>query len=314
MAQVAWEITGACDKIFYAPGERCVLSIGISNMSKSVHVMITQLAFASDFGNISLIGPDIVVPPNKYELARYEFVIPRNVWGKRLFALAYRMHYFHQNSWRPGGRFRSEKNTYFINVLPQRQINSSRYKVFVSRSIRDNDQPLGDFIAQRLRRWNLETCTVGIEVKATRQDTARVVRDEIRKANGVVAIATPRNYDLITKTWGTLEWLHGEVGISYGIDRPLLIIKQSSVKLEGLPRYLTEYGKVPIIPFTGNEIGKLIIDIDSAMPSFREWVKEKHANEFFGNLATTGIIILAGIGLGQVLKNAFDGFKWTQYK
>ena len=56
-------------------------------------------------------------------------------------------------------------------VLPQRQINSSRYTVFVSRSTRNEDRPLGDFIAQRLRQWNLETRTVGIEVQATQHDT-----------------------------------------------------------------------------------------------------------------------------------------------
>jgi hypothetical protein len=59
MAQLVWKISGTCDKIFYAPGERCVLSIGISNRSKSTLIKISQLVLASDFGNIPLIGPDI---------------------------------------------------------------------------------------------------------------------------------------------------------------------------------------------------------------------------------------------------------------
>jgi hypothetical protein len=61
MVNQGWIITGACDKIFYAPGERCVLSIGISNRSKSTTIKISNLVFASDFGNVPLIRPDIVV-------------------------------------------------------------------------------------------------------------------------------------------------------------------------------------------------------------------------------------------------------------
>ena len=59
---------------------------------------------------------------------------------------------------------------------------------------RNEDRPLGDFIAQRLRQWNLETRTVGIEVQATQHDTARRVREEIMNANGVITIATPSMY------------------------------------------------------------------------------------------------------------------------
>jgi hypothetical protein len=180
-------------------------------------------------------------------------MIPRNVWGERLFALEYMMHYFYQNIWHPGRLFASNRNTYFINVLPQRQINSSRYKVFVSRSIRDKDRPIGDFITQRLRQWNLETRTVGIEVYATKQNTARTIKKEIRNADGVVAIATPRNYDQITNTWRTLEWLYSEHGIAYGIDKPLLVLRESSVSLDALPYYLDSFESTPKIDIFVNQ-------------------------------------------------------------
>jgi hypothetical protein len=68
-----------------------------------------------------------------------------------------------------GGHFASSGNTYFIDVLPQRQINSSVYKSFVSKSIGDEYSPVGDFIVRRLKQWNLQTRTAGIEVFATKQ-------------------------------------------------------------------------------------------------------------------------------------------------
>jgi hypothetical protein len=144
------------------------------------------------------------------------------------------------------------------------------------------------------------------------QDTDRVIKKEIRNADGVVAIATPRNYDQITSTWRRLEWFHGEAGISYGIDRPLLIIREGNVRLEGLPKYLTSFDDTPIIHFTADELDKLIYNIDSLMLYYRESVNKKRVDKFFAKLFAGGTILLAGIGLSQVLNNAFDGFGWTQ--
>jgi len=47
------------------------------------------------------------------------------------------------------------------------------------------------------------------------------VNEEIRRANALIAIATPRYRDALKGLWGTLEWLHAEVGIAFGIDKPL---------------------------------------------------------------------------------------------
>lgn len=182
----------------------------------------------------------------------------------------------------------------------------------MSRSIRDKDRPIGDFIAQRLRQWNLETRTVGIEVYATKQDTALTIKKEIRHADGVVAIATPRNYDQITDTWKTLEWLYSEHGIAYGINKPLLVLRESSVKLDALPFYLNSFENTPNFEFSINNLNKLIYDIDYHMPYYIESVKKVRVDKFYSDLLTGGTIFLAGYGLGEILKNAFNGFDWTQ--
>ena len=293
----------------------------LENTALSIFVFVTIRAYLKasnwlldfDFGTIPTTDSEVVIPPNDTELIKYSFPIPSNISGKKLFTLRHRMHYFDGEQWCRLGNF-STKDTPFIYVLPQRQINSNRYRIFVSRSARNEDRPLGDFIAQRIQQWNIETRTIGIEVLATRNDTARRLREEITNADGIIAIATPRNYDQITRTWRTLEWLHGESGIAYGINKPLLIIREVTVQLEGLPKYLTSFDNKPIIHFTSNNLKNLIYQIDSYMPYYRESVNKERVDRFFANLLKVGTGVLAGIGLGVVLKNAFDGFGWTEKK
>lgn len=85
--------------------------------------------------------------------------------------------------------------------------------------------------------------------------TSQIVRNEIKNADAVIAIATPRNYDQISSTWRTLEWLQSEVGIGCGINKPLLLIKEKTVKLEGLPSYLSTFENIPLIEFDKNYPG-----------------------------------------------------------
>jgi len=64
-----------------------------------------------------------------------------------------------------------------------------------------------------------------------------------------MAIATSRDMDLISGVWRTLEWLHGETGIAFGLDKPLLFWKSDDVAVEGLPGYLADTEKSPILSF-----------------------------------------------------------------
>jgi hypothetical protein len=111
-----------------------------------------------------------------------------------------------------------------------------------------------------------------------------------------------------------LEWLYSETGIAYGIHKPLLVLRESSVQLDALPYYLKSFDNIPSFNFTRDDINKLIYDIDYYMPYYRESVKRKRVDKFFSNLLTGGTIFLAGYGLGEMLRNAFDGFGWTQKK
>jgi len=54
-----------------------------------------------------------------------------------------------------------------------------------------------------IREWGFETVTVGVEVKVPEEEVARTVEEEIKKADALIAIATPRFLDALTGLWRT---------------------------------------------------------------------------------------------------------------
>lgn len=142
--------------------------------------------------------------------------------------MIYRLHEFVNNSWIDLGSYSSEKQ-YFISIYP-----TPFYRIFVPRGLAIEDRAIGDPIAEIIREWGFQTVTIGIEVVVPEEQVTTRAREEIKQSEGVVAIATPRFMDALTGTWRTLEWLHNEVGIAYGVDKPLLILKDRRVTLGGI--------------------------------------------------------------------------------
>lgn len=199
--------------------------------------------------------------------------------------------------------FHSSEKQYFISVYP-----SPFYRVFVSRGLLTEDRVVGDPIVEMIREWGFETVTVGIEVKVPEERVPMRVRDEIKKSDALVAIATPRHMDALTGLWRTLEWLHDEVGIVFGLDKPLLILKDRRVALSGLLSYLTKLGQIPVMEFDPHNLDELRRRISGIMPGFREWIETKRRQEFFdslgriviGGLAVVGLITIVG-GIAAML-------------
>ena len=173
------------------------------------------------------------------------------------------------------------------------------YRVFVSRGLSIEDRVISDPIVEMIREWGFEAVTVGVEVEVPRELVARKVREEIMEADALIAIATPRHLDALTGLWKTLEWLHGEVGIAFGIDKPILILKDKRVDLGGLPSYL-RFEHVPIIEFDPYNLEELRVKPAIVMPGFREWIETKRRQKFFAALTnliciTSVIILVAGV-------------------
>lgn len=182
--------------------------------------------------------------------------------------------------------------------------------MFVSRGLRTEDRVIGDPIAEMIREWGFETVTVGIERQVPEEQVPMTVREEIRRADAIIAIATPRYMDALTGFWKTLEWAHGEIGIAFGIDKPLLILKDRSVSLGGLPSYLETQKQIPNIEYSPYNLEELRIGLSTAMPGFREWIESKRKQEFFndlGKIAIGGLAVVGGIAILNGIIGALAG-------
>jgi hypothetical protein len=293
---LSWVLKWNFDKPNYAPGETAVVSFRAENLGQTP-IYVTDISLEFDFGTYMLrdVVSGFIMPRQDKYLGSVRIVLPKNVVGRRFFTIRYRVYEYFNGSWVDLGYYSSDKR-YFISIYPR-----PLYKVFVSRSIREEDKWITDAIVEMIKEWGFETITVGVEVKVPEEKVADAVREEIKKADALIAIVTPRFLDALTGLWRTLEWLHGEVGISYGYDKPLLILKDKRVALGGLPKYLAEYKYVPLVEFDPFNLEELKLKLHAIMPGFREWIANKKREEFFEALATLAVGAFAVIGFIAVV-------------
>lgn len=294
-----WIIRWNFDKSSYEPGKSASVSFWLENTDNN-YLYLSNLELNFDFGTYNLdecVSGSVAPRKNKF-LGTVSLLLPEKVVGRKIFTLKYQMYEYINNEWIDLGFYPSDKQ-YFISVYPK-----PFYRAFVSRGLRSEDRAIGDPIAEMIREWGFETITVGIEVKVPEEQVPVRTKEEIKKSDAVIAIATPRFLDALTELWRTLEWCHNEVGIAFGIDKPLLILKDKGVSLGGLPSYLAEIEHAPLIEFDPYNLDERRVGLSTKMPGFRDWIETKRRQEFFDalkkGLAVTGIAIGSGI-IGYLL-------------
>lgn len=235
----------------------------------------------------------VQVPPRKRRhLSSLTFQIPQTLAGIVRYRVCYDLWEYnsYSHAWEDLGLQWGELNQY-INVLP-----APLYRAFLSRGLRPEDRLVGDEIAEMIREWGFETMTVGIEEFAT-TEMKEVVKDEIIKSDCLVALATPRYLDAVTGLWRTLEWLHGEVGIAYGTERPLLILVDDRVALGGLPGEFVDLS----ISFNAFDLEDLRKRLGALMPSWREWVATRRREDFLKKVLNIGAPLVVGGVVGLLI-------------
>jgi len=293
---LSWVLKWNFDKPNYSPGETAIAYFRAENLGQTP-IYITEVSLEFDFGTYFLrdVISGFIMPRQDKYLGSVRIELPKNIVGRRLFTIKYRVYEYFNGSWVDLGYYSSDKR-YFISIYPR-----PLYKVFVSRSIREEDKWITDAIVEMIKEWGFETITVGVEVKVPEEKVADAVKEEIKKADALIAIATPRFLDALTGLWKTLEWLHGEVGISYGQNKPLLILKDKRVGLGGLPKYLAEYKHMPLVEFDPFNLEELRLKLHTVMPGFREWIANRKKEEFFEALAALAREAIVVIGVIVVI-------------
>jgi hypothetical protein len=290
-----WIIRWNFNKANYSPGEEGLASFWMENTGENP-LYLSDLTLNFDFGtyNLESISGMVLPRENKF-LGNVLLSFPKDTVGRKIFTLMYHMHEYVNNSWVDLGFYPSDKQ-YFVSIYP-----TPLYKVFISRGLSTEDRAIGDPIAEIIREWGFETVTVGIEVKVPEEQIPEQVRKKIENSDSLIAIATPRYLDALSGLWKTLEWLHGEVGIAFGRDKPLLILKDKSVSLNGLPSYLSKLKQVPVIDFDPYNLDDVKKSLSRIMPEFREWIETNRKQQFFETLEKIAVGGLAVIGLITII-------------
>lgn len=230
------------DKKSYEPGESCILTFEYKN-NEIIPINISNFELNLKYGNkVYNEIKGTILPGQKKVLGHIKLFLPKHYVGKVFFNFNFDVTNYINNRW---VNLRKNAIKCPINVIP-----NNSYNIFVSRGLSNNDRLIGDPIVDIIQKWNINTITVGIEIKVPdNEKISSTVKKEIKNAEALIAIATPRFLDNVTDLWKAMEWYHGEVGIAFGVDKPLLIIKDERVSLGGLPPYLTEEIKIPTIEF-----------------------------------------------------------------
>lgn len=299
-----WVLRWNFNKPAYGLGERAIVNFWIENTGDT-YIYLSKLELNFDFGTYDLESIGGVVSPRENRfLGNSSLLLPMNVVGTKVFQFRYFMHEYVGDDWLGLGSYESDRQ-YFIGVYP-----TPFYRVFVSRGLSIEDRAIGDPIAEMVREWGFETATLGIEVQVSEEQVSMEARQQIRAADAMIAIATPRFMDALTGLWRTFEWYHDEVGIGFGIDRPLLILKDRRVVLGGLPSYLVSYQQALSIEFDPYNLDDTRVNISAVMPAFREWIETGRKQSFFESVSK----ILVGIGAIAIMSGIIGALSQSSKK
>ena len=268
------------DKSYYSPSDHAIISLWAVNYDNK-NMYVTDIAVESDFGTYSLpqtvcgiISPQNVTSPNPAFLGCIDMKIPTAIIGTRKFNLRYRNHHFEKGQWIAHPVRLSKQFTINIFKMPI-------YRVFLSRGTRFEDRIVGDYIAQMVREWKLLPVTVGIEIPVPDRVTKEINDSEIQNSAGLIVIITPRILDHSIQAYETIKWLHNERGMSYAKRKPVMILKDRDVILDGLTSHLNSDTQLEFDPAN---LYELKTRLSLAISWFRESIEGKNMGEFYKNL------------------------------
>lgn len=284
-----WKLYYSWDKGTFSPAEQVSGYLLIQNTSERP-IFIQKVRLCFDWSSkVLLFSLGVHIPPDRQSFIPLQPIkIPSTIAGKRkIHCYIETFAYQHETrKWISYG-FIPRKGDILLNIKPE-----PIYSAFISRSNWEQDKPLIDPIVKRISEWGLDCYTVGINVRA--RDPNRPspkIRKEIAKADCLIAIATPR--DLLVKhgMWTAPDWLHGEVGIGFGKEKPILVIYEESIRLSGLP------AQFYCIPFSMHDLPLLMPKIDAIMPYVRKWIEKQKWDALWTNIFKGIAISTVGYGI-----------------
>jgi hypothetical protein len=293
---MSWRFNWQFNNQMLTPEQSSSVTITIENNTNST-LYFSDFNIKFDNYIISLSQTFIHLLPNQTKsCASEQFSIPANIVGKIFFYINFKVFQCIRKNWVSLGEFNSSSG-YYIPIVHQ-----PIYTAFVSKGRSIMDREVGDPISQMLMEWGFSTRTVGFEVIVNDDETPEAVRREIKNSDAIILIATQRYLDS-EGAKKVFEWAYSEIGIGYAHKKPLVIIKETGVKIGGLSSYLTKYGKVLEIPFYRNDLESLRHILGNVMPLFRNNIKDNKWDDF----VERGLDFIAKAAVGAIAVTLFNG-------
>lgn len=290
--QSLWVVHPKVDKFVWKPGDKIKIGLNVRNLSDSaLYFSRAEVApsWAKDKRGIKPIKEkNYLASGDSIFIAEFNLQLPSTPGLYTMkFGLETWVYNNYTTNWKNLG-VRWTSNWGYIQVTLEPE-----YTVFVSCSLRKEDKPCIDQIRKLLRLWGFKPVTFGINKFS--EDPLKIpqnIDEEIKRADAVIGIATPRDYSIQDRAYKTFTWLHLETKKGCDSDKPLLFIVDERIKPEGL----LEYHKFPKVFYNPTKLDVLEHRLAIVMPGFRKWIAEKKRKEFVDGLVKAGLI-LGGIWL-----------------
>lgn len=273
-----WKLYPLLNKNVAAPGENIQVTLYIENPN-NFYIYISEVLIEIPQANLYWkLNTQIQRPPfTRYFLASANLQLPINLIGHQFLRFKLSTWQFDsiEQKWKYLGLIETDGYHQFW-MLP-----TPRYRAFVSRSNRNYDKPIVEPVVRMIQEWGFETFTV--EINIFEKEPFKLpyqIKEEIIKADCLIAIATPRDLSALDGMWKTLTWLDNEVALAFGHKKPILLITDIILKLEGL----ISLPVLPLVQFSPFDMGKLYFDLCDVMPHFREWIRTHKEKEFYSAL------------------------------
>jgi hypothetical protein len=288
-----WVLYPKPDSFVHEPGKQIKIGLTVQNLSDTA-LYFSKAEVAPSWANgrkgIKLIEKHEYLPARSSIIFLTDFylTLPQEpgLYSMR-FGLETWVYNYYTADWKNLGVLWTSDWGY-IQITPQ-----PIYKVFVSQSNRPEDSPVVNQIVNIIELWGFEPKTVGIEEFS--EDPSKIFDDIERKIgslDALIAICTPRDYNLQEKSYKTLGMTHVESTMAFKDKKPMIFIVDERIKPEGL----LEDPRFPKVYYHPTKLEVLEHRLAIVMPGFRKWIAEKKQQQFWDGLVKAGLI-LGGIWL-----------------
>ncbi len=218
---------------------------------------------------------------NRRKIVPIKIKVEENVVLPRRFFVILQVSKLLDDQWTPIFNLKLPLQVLQIKPLPL-------YHAFISRSIREDESKIPDFLNNIISNWAFTTSTIGITplIKNFSDDQLlKAVISEIKKSDIVFAIATKRDQLLENLQWRTFEWLQSEAALAYALKKIIIVFVEDGVELSGL------VSKLKVIKFHPNKFELIKKFFDQYMPKVRALIGKKKNTDFFFGLLGAGAIV-----------------------